>query len=709
MRNCTSSRRALRPRLLPAPQCQHQHTARSSFLSVSGRQYSNKPTPWTEEQATRVYNLGLGATSQMFGFSFAKLERRPPITFLVESNRKVQALHDSGGEIELIRNGVSEVAWGFDVENVPESHYLSGAKKFASARHVQLKTLVLETHQKFSAETTLNEEHMNWSFDEIRFQNFRRPVKFLGDPADLTYPLDSALRISGSAVNSLGRPELKVVDNEEAAKSSEPIRNLIITLEPQYISTALNLLKHRLRWDSTILFIQKGMMIQEMVNRDVFPDPATRPNYMIGTFTHNVTPLNHTTQNVNDPLDYLIEQFVFSDNGNPLNSRLTLNSDSEALLTISPVIRFSEESERRYKERMKNSVYLTDLLLSAKKWLNTRFIEYEAHRRLRYKVVAYASIVHPMTVMFNCYNRGVLGSDPDRKHVFQTLLNEAAAIIKHDDPQLDYDTLSTFIAEQVTNQGDHLSPMLVRVARGKQTAIEWNTGAIMKRGIDLVSRGIPGIPFPQMHLDILNLVHLRGRQVVNDIQDRLDEKAKWQQEIYLQQHEQQIRLRDEGALLPSKEDLKLERKLLFQEKRALRHDYGQRERRAAERRKLNPLSASAPDFTAPKIGLAMGNTSLSLDKDRWETPDKERWETGPMKLLREAREMRMKTMSDTPDASASSGVSEGAEAEKGETAPIKILRKARERRMKAVQDATAAVATASGGVPSGGEEEKVSV
>ncbi|KAJ5043122.1 uncharacterized protein L3040_004507 [Drepanopeziza brunnea f. sp. 'multigermtubi'] len=645
----------------------------------------------------------------MFGFSFAKLDRRPPITFLVESNRKVEALHDSGGEIQLIRNGVSEVAWGFDVENVPESHYMSGAKNFASARHVQLKTLVLETHQKFSTETTLNEEHMNWSFDEIRFQNFRRPVKFLGDPADLTYPLDSALRISGSTVNSLGRPELKVVDNEEAAKSSEPIRNLIVTLEPQYISAALNLLKHRLRWDSTILFIQKGMMIQEMVNRDVFPDPARRPSYMIGTFSHNVSPLKDTTHNVSDPLDYLIEQFVFWDKNDPLNSRLSLTSHSEALLTISPVIRFPEESERRFKERMKNSVYITDLLLSAKKWLNTRLIDYESHRRLRYKVVAYASIVHPMTVMFNCYNRGVLGSDPDRKHVFQTLLNEAAAIIKHDDPLLDYDTLSTYIAEQVTNQGDNISPMLVKVARGKQTAIEWNTGAIMKRGMDLVSRGIPGIPFPQMHLDVLNLVHLKGRQVVSDIQDRLDEKAKWQQEIYLQQHEQQMRLRDEGALLPSKEDLKLERKLLFQEKRALRHDFGQRERRAAERRRLNPLSASAPDFTAPKIGLAMGNTSLGLDKDRWETPDKERWETGPMKLLREAREMRMKTMPDTPDASTSSGVSEGAEVEKGETAPIKILRKARERRMKAVQDATAAVATASGGVPSGGEEEKVSI
>jgi hypothetical protein len=160
-----------------------------------------------------------------------------------------------------------------------------------------------------------------------------------------------------------------------------------------------------LRWDSTILFLQKGMMIQEMVNKDVFPDPATRPNYMIGTFSHNVSPLQHVKQDVSDPLDYLIEQFVFSDRGDASSSRLTLHSDSEAMLTISPVIRFPEESDRQYKERMKNSVYVTDLLLSAKKWLNTRLIDYEAHRRLRYKVVAYASIVHPMTVMFNCYSK----------------------------------------------------------------------------------------------------------------------------------------------------------------------------------------------------------------------------------------------------------------------------------------------------------------
>lgn len=159
-----------------------------------------------------------------------------------------------------------------------------------------------------------------------------------------------------------------------------------------------------LRRDSTIVFIQKGMLIQEMVNKEVFPDPATRPNYVIGTFTHR-TQSNAEQTVLSDPIDDIMEQYVFDEKHEIRPNGLLLRSESEAILTISPVVKFHDESEKVYKERQKNAIYIMDLMLSAKTWLNTRLLDSEGHRRQRFKAVAYTSVVHPMTIMFNCYSK----------------------------------------------------------------------------------------------------------------------------------------------------------------------------------------------------------------------------------------------------------------------------------------------------------------
>lgn len=190
--------------------------------------------------------------------------------------------------------------------------------------------------------------------------------------------------------------------------------------------------------------------------------------------------------------------------------------------------------------------------------------------------------------------------------------------------------------------------------------------------MELVSQGVP---FPKMHLDILNFVHHKARVVLNEIQDRLDTKQRWRDEINQQQQAELKKRRTAGAQLPSKEDLRLERMLLFKERRELRNDYGQRERRALERMRLNPPQASARDFTTPNIAL-LGNAELKLDKDRWETDprvarlgnavskeDKDRWETGPMKLMRQARERaekrRVEALKAVQEGAANADVEEG--------------------------------------------------
>lgn len=221
------------------------------------------------------------------------------------------------------------------------------------------------------------------------------------------------------------------------------------------------------------------MMIQEMVNTEVFPDPKTRPNYMIGTFTHNILTRvksrgYSSSDYLSDPLDFLIEQYVFEEKGwIGGEDEINLHSEAPAKLTLSPVVRFPEESEKEYKERQKSSMYLTDTLLSAKKHLNTEYIaSADRHRRIRWLRTASQAVVFPMTVMFNCHNRGVLDPDPTRRNVFKQLVAEAAAIIAYDDKTVTAEYLENHIADLVMQAEGNLSPLLVRIARGKETSIE---------------------------------------------------------------------------------------------------------------------------------------------------------------------------------------------------------------------------------------------
>lgn len=95
-----------------------------------------------------------------------------------------------------------------------------------------------------------------------------------------------------------------------------------------------------------------------------------------------------------------------------------------------------------------------------------------AHLFMRYRKAVLASVVQPMAVMFNCFNGGVLKDKPERRANFRNLLREAAGIMRAEFPKASYTYLEDYIATQITDTADNLSPMLVRVARGKETSVE---------------------------------------------------------------------------------------------------------------------------------------------------------------------------------------------------------------------------------------------
>ncbi|PYI12328.1 6-phosphogluconate dehydrogenase C-terminal domain-like protein [Aspergillus sclerotiicarbonarius CBS 121057] len=80
-------------------------------------------------------------------------------------------------------------------------------------------------------------------------------------------------------------------------ETTSEIKHLILTVKATQTVSALRSLTPRLTSSSTILFLQNGCGMIDDVNEHLFPDPKTRPIYIMGVISHGVTltsPFNAT-------------------------------------------------------------------------------------------------------------------------------------------------------------------------------------------------------------------------------------------------------------------------------------------------------------------------------------------------------------------------------------------------------------------------------
>ncbi|KAL5360212.1 ketopantoate reductase PanE/ApbA C terminal-domain-containing protein [Aspergillus floccosus] len=72
-------------------------------------------------------------------------------------------------------------------------------------------------------------------------------------------------------------------------ETTDNIDHLIVSVKATQTTTALRSLKDRLSAKSTILFLQNGCGMIDAINQSIFPDPSTRPTYIVGVVSHGVT------------------------------------------------------------------------------------------------------------------------------------------------------------------------------------------------------------------------------------------------------------------------------------------------------------------------------------------------------------------------------------------------------------------------------------
>lgn len=79
-----------------------------------------------------------------------------------------------------------------------------------------------------------------------------------------------------------GRAEAEWIGRGREQPSNEHIDQLIVTLACGVTKTALENIIHRIDNRTTICLIQDGLGVVEHLNAELFPDPTTRPNYVLG-------------------------------------------------------------------------------------------------------------------------------------------------------------------------------------------------------------------------------------------------------------------------------------------------------------------------------------------------------------------------------------------------------------------------------------------
>jgi 2-dehydropantoate 2-reductase len=282
-------------------------------------------------------------------------------------------------------------------------------------------------------------------------------------------------------------------------ESAEPITSLIVCTKAPMVLQSLSAVKHRLNKDSVVLFLQNGMGTIEEVNREIFPDPETRPRYMRGISTHR------TNLHPDDPFTA-----IYAGPGTMSLGILPGERDGGAL-PFSPPHRFApgnrvpneyEHSppedpdlpppqDRGFKWTPYDR-YLLRTLLRSPALCATAFSPSDL-LQMQLERLAVNSIIGPLTVMLDARNGSILYNYAITRTI-RLLLSEISLVLRSL-PELQYipnvaqrfdpGRLETFAVGVAHRTRDDINVMLDDVRRGRQTEINYLNGWIVKKGEEL--------------------------------------------------------------------------------------------------------------------------------------------------------------------------------------------------------------------------------
>ncbi|KAF9632635.1 Ketopantoate reductase ApbA/PanE [Lasiodiplodia theobromae] len=393
----------------------------------------------------RIYILGTGSIGKLIAHSLSSLPDPPPITLLLHKPSLMQEWRAAGQCIQLTTDGVPDTVGGFDVE------------------------LAMPNRREHGKE-----------------------IEFEDDPKRTFIPkLESSPRVT---------PDGTTASRGVGADSTDPITNLIVTTKAPSTVSAISAVKHRLSSSSTICFLQNGMGVIDEVNRDLFPDESTRPNYMQGIISHGVhssSPFSATHAGMGTIQVGILPR-------GPLGPpRDDPNNEQERSVWAS--------SSRYLLRTLIRSPALCAVGLAPADLLSAQL-----------EKLAVNCLVNPMTALLDVRN-GVLLYNFHFTRVMRLLLSEISLVIRslpelQGMPNLDTrfapSRLETLAVSVANTTAENISSMLADTRRGLQTEVDYINGYIVRRGEEVGVRCVMNYMLACLVNGKQNVVH---REIDEDI------------------------------------------------------------------------------------------------------------------------------------------------------------------------------------------------
>ncbi|KAJ2930504.1 hypothetical protein H1R20_g6582, partial [Candolleomyces eurysporus] len=304
-------------------------------------------------------------------------------------------------------------------------------------------------------------------------------------------------------------PDLPNYPGNTVDPDPKPIHSLFVTAKAQHTLPAIERLGPRISPTSTIVLLQNGMGMYEELVKHVFPNPSTRPHFILGTNSHGTYLRNDLV--VHAGLGSI--EFGILPDIHGRDFEASLLPDGVGQLSINNITKPGDPEYERY-QHLRSTVaallLLEDLNVSWKPMTHLQLA-------LRRKLVV-NSIINPLTALMRCRNGDLLNAptfDSVSEAVCQEASNVFAAQIHSEaseyGDEADIRRLpSMLMAASLQHEtqriakhtGSNKSSMLSDVEKGKGTEIDYINGYLIRLG------SMYNVPTP-VTSNLYNLVKMR--------------------------------------------------------------------------------------------------------------------------------------------------------------------------------------------------------
>lgn len=297
----------------------------------------------------------------------------------------------------------------------------------------------------------------------------------------------SGFNVELSASFNIPGPESEISTTEHRfGYTDEVIDNLVITTNGDKTVAALTSIKHRLRPQSTICFVQHGAGVIEDVNKHVFPDLQNRPHYMLGNLSHGLFATDQlwtVAQTTQGELKLTIPQY---DTSAPANEQQPQSSDRKLTNNWAPSSRYMLMSLSRSPD------------------LKAIGLNYPDFMKFHLEYIVINSVIGPLSVIFDCSNDQLL-YNYQASLTMKSLLWEISYVVRslpelatvaNLNKRFGNRRLMSMIHSVLSRSGKNVTSMLHNVKSGMKTDVDFYNGYLARRAKEL------NIPFSSNELVI---------------------------------------------------------------------------------------------------------------------------------------------------------------------------------------------------------------